>query len=289
MAFFFKLFPEIILDGRLYIAEPPLYRVDDKKDPFVINKDDYIKRYIKAISKDYKIGYINTKNNLEISYLENNDLYDFLNESSSYVDDMMILVNHYNINDRLLEIILEEFALIGYSNIEESLNKLNIQHLMNRIGEEFSELYYDEETKLIKGALDGKHQLLEITSQLVRKSIPLIKVIEKWAPKENESLLLRNNKNGSEYKLSILGILKILKKYQPKIVHRFKGLGENDAEDIKTTIMDPNTRTLIKVSIGDIENDMKIFQILRGTSPQDALSRKELVRSFHIDKSDIDT
>ena len=224
MAFFFKLFPEIILDGRLYIAEPPLYRVDDKKDPFVINKDDYIKRYIKAISKDYKIGYINTKNNLEIAYLENNDLYDFLNESSSYVDDMMILVNHYNINDRLLEIILEEFALIGYSNIEESLNKLNIQHLMNRIGEEFSELYYDEETKLIKGALDGKHQLLEITSQLVRKSIPLIKVIEKWAPKENESLLLRNNKNGTEYKLSILGILKILKKYQPKIVHRFKGL-----------------------------------------------------------------
>ena len=44
MAFFFKLFPEIIIDGRLFIAEPPLYRVDDKKNPFIINKEDIYTR-----------------------------------------------------------------------------------------------------------------------------------------------------------------------------------------------------------------------------------------------------
>ena len=137
---------------------------------------------------------------------------------------MDTLVKHYKVNDRLLEIILEEFSDIGYENIKESIEKLNIQKLMNRISEEYSELYYDDKTNLIKGALDGKHQLLEISEQLIRKSIPLMKVIDKWKPSQKEVLLLKNNKTGTEYNLSILGILKILKKYQPNIVHRFKGL-----------------------------------------------------------------
>ena len=72
MAFFFKLYPEIIMDGRLFIAEPPLYRVDDKKNPFVINKEDYITRYVAAASKDYKLGYpaitSDSKGNAEFDY-----------------------------------------------------------------------------------------------------------------------------------------------------------------------------------------------------------------------------
>ena len=80
-----------------------------------------------------------------------------------------------------------------------------------------------------------------------------------------------------------------MKKYQPNILHRFKGLGENDDDDIKTTIMDPNTRTLIRVHISDIENDMKVFQTLRGGSPLDAQNRKIMMREFKVDRESIDT
>lgn len=66
-------------------------------------------------------------------------------------------------------------------------------------------------------------------------------------------------------------------------------VGENDEADIKTTIMDPNTRTLIRVQIGDIENDMSIFQMLRGGTPADALGRKMLINEFKFDQSMIDT
>ena len=54
-SFFFKVFPEIIQDGRLFIAEPPLYKVESKVDPFVINKEDYISRYTDKVIKDYQI------------------------------------------------------------------------------------------------------------------------------------------------------------------------------------------------------------------------------------------
>lgn len=103
-SFFFKVFPEIILDGRLFIAEPPLYKVDNKKNPFVINKEDYNNRYIKEVMKNYKVS-------IDGDVLNNDTLYHLLDDTSSYVDDIEMLSRHYNINDRLVEMILEEVAL----------------------------------------------------------------------------------------------------------------------------------------------------------------------------------
>lgn len=102
-SFFFKIFPEIIEDGRLFIAEPPLYKVDSKTDPFVINKEDYINRYITKVTKDYQI-LVNGKQ------LKKEELNQLIGETASYVDDITMLSKHYNINDRLIEIILEEIA-----------------------------------------------------------------------------------------------------------------------------------------------------------------------------------
>ena len=66
-------------------------------------------------------------------------------------------------------------------------------------------------------------------------------------------------------------------------------VGENNSDDIRKTVMDPNTRSLIRVNIGDIENDMKIFNILRGSSKFDATARKEMMKSFVPSRYDIDT
>ena len=292
LAFFFKLYPDIIKDGRLFIAEPPLYRVDDKKDPFVINKKEYIERYVQAALKDYKLGYQMTEDEDSIEYLSKSQLTEFLGQTTNYVDDIRLLVDHYKTNDRLLEIILEECALMKFEfhkDIESQIKSINIQHLMDRIGIEFPELYYDDNTKLIKGSINAKLQVFEISVDFIKRSKELIQILTEWMPGENGYLILRNNKTGMENKLSVLGTLKMLKKYQPNVLHRFKGLGENDEADIRTTIMDPNTRSLVRVNLGDIENDMKIFQMLRGGNPADVLARRSLIREFVVDRDTIDT
>lgn len=293
LAFFFKLFPEIIEDGRLFIAEPPLYRVADKKNPFVINTQDYINRYAINASNDYKIGYM--KKNEEIVYLSKTELIEFLASTSSYVEKISLLAEHYKVNDRLLEMIFEEFALISINNPTASNRSKveicisNIQHLMDYIGTEFKELYYEDSDKTVKGSINGKYQLVEISESMIRKADDIIKMIIEHGPELGEPIILKNNKTASEQKLSMLSALKVLKKYQPDIEHRFKGLGENDADDIKTTVMDPNTRTLIRINIQDIENDMKIFQLLRGASPLDAQARKAMMKEYKIPRELIDT
>ena len=292
LAFFFKLFPEIIEDGRLFIAEPPLYRVDDKKNPFVINTQDYINRYATNASKDYKIGYVDGNS---VVYLKKEDLIIFLAETSSYVEKLSLLSEHYKVNDRLLEMIFEEFAMITIKNPNASNKEKvdicfkHIQHLMDYIGTEFPELYYDDNDNVIKGSINGKYQLIEVSEPIIRKAGDVIDMIINHGPKLGEPIVLTSIKTDSEHRLSMLGVLKILKKYQPDILHRFKGLGENDADDIKTTVMDPNTRTLIRVNIQDIENDMKIFQLLRGGSPLDAQARKQMMKEYKIPRELIDT
>lgn len=288
MAFFFKLFPEIIEDGRLFIAEPPLYRVDDTKNPFVINKEDYITRYVKAVLKDYKLGYPDPKG---IMYIDKNQLAEFLSKTNSYAEDIDTISKHYKINDRLLEMIIEEFSMINESTPENSIKSFHreIQKFMDRVGIEFVELYYDDKDQLIKGTIDTVVQLIEVSEAFIRRVNPLIELMRQYGPTVSESLILRDIKTGTERELSMLGALKILRKYQPNILHRFKGLGENDAEDIKTTILDPNTRTLIRVNISTIENDMKTFQMLRGNSPLDATARKAMMKAFKIPKDAIDT
>ena len=291
MAFFFRLFPEIIMAGMLFIAEPPLYRVNDKKDPFVINKIDYINRYLKSVSKNYKLGYPDDK--MVTVYMSKDMLKEFLSDTTNYVDDIASNGEHYKLSERLLEFIIEEFAMMKFDDsihpISYWIENVNIQHLIDRINTEFPEIYYDDGNKLIKGAVSATAiQAVELSESFVKRISPLIYVVKKWIHGDNY-MVLKNISNGSEYNLSMLGILKMLKKYKPDIVHRFKGLGENNEDDIRKTIMDPNTRMLIRVNITDIENDTRIFQMLRGESSYDAQCRKEMMKNYKIPFDMIDT
>ena len=277
--FFFKVYPEIILDNRLFIAEPPLYKVVDKTNPFVVNRNDYVERYASAVIKEYRIGY---RRGDDIEYIDKNSLFKLLTDTADYVDNILLLSQHYKVNDRLVEIIVEE--LVGHDRKD-----ININNFMRRVNEVFPEIYYDDKDKVLKGVIDGRYQLFELSERFIRKSKALIPLIKEYAPRRNEALVLKHNKTGTESELSLLGVLKILKKFQPEITVRMKGLGEATKEDIRTTIMDPNTRTLIRVQISDIENDMKVFQMLRGDSPIDRKNRKIMMSNFDFDVSLIDT
>lgn len=59
-------------------------------------------------------------------------------------------------------------------------------------------------------------------------------------------------------------------------VQRYKGLGEMNAEELNETTMDPEKRTLKKVTIDDAKEADRIFDVLMGT---DVPSRKSFIQS----------
>ena len=70
-------------------------------------------------------------------------------------------------------------------------------------------------------------------------------------------------------------------------VQRSKGLGENEAEMMSLTTMNPATRRLIKVTPSDAENTSKMFDLLLG---DDLEGRKEYIADYghlYLDAADV--
>ena len=68
-------------------------------------------------------------------------------------------------------------------------------------------------------------------------------------------------------------------------VVRFKGLGEMDSDELWTTAMDPQTRTLMKVTMSDAAGADEIFRILMGDAVE---PRREFIEKHALEARDLD-
>jgi DNA gyrase subunit B len=71
------------------------------------------------------------------------------------------------------------------------------------------------------------------------------------------------------------GALENFRKDHPKVKpSRFKGLGEMNAEELRVTTLDPESRTLVRVELDDLARAEEIFSVLMG---DDVAERKSFI------------
>jgi DNA gyrase subunit B len=70
-------------------------------------------------------------------------------------------------------------------------------------------------------------------------------------------------------------------------IQRYKGLGEMDADQLAETTMDPRHRTLRKLTIDDVDEASKVFDLLMGS---DVAPRKEFIvqGAYEVDVETLD-
>ncbi len=91
-----------------------------------------------------------------------------------------------------------------------------------------------------------------------------------YSDDEMKKLLADLKKNGKRWK-------------EP--LQRYKGLGEMDADQLRETTMDPDHRTLRRITIKDAEAAEKMFELLMGN---EVAPRKEFIATADIDRERID-
>ena len=105
--------------------------------------------------------------------------------------------------------------------------------------------------------------------------------------KQLEEYIINNNKGLKKIKKGSKEFLKILDKEKSKMnIQRFKGLGEMNPEELWSTTLDPNTRSLLQVKYSkDTKKDQSLIHTLMGN---DVALRKDFIISNAINVQNLD-
>lgn len=286
LAFFYKYLRPIIEAGKLYKVYAPLYSLVEKDDSYVINKSEMAELYHKKITKIYKVKLLHDKN-----YLDKDSLYDFLYDTLEYRDSLIRAARESgNIIKFLIEEIignLVEFGIVRSSEDYENINDIFsnqkiVTKFMNNIQNKFNEVILDNDNR-ISGVADGKYVLVKLGNRFFKKTSSLIPIIKKYG-----HIIEVKEKDKEPVKMSIGEFLDQCMKVFPKIKTRFKGLGELNGDQIFETALDINNRVSIQYTVEDVEKELGIFNLTHGSSKEDAEGRKSLMKSYKINREDLD-
>ncbi|MFZ7112335.1 MAG: DNA topoisomerase (ATP-hydrolyzing) subunit B [Desulfatiglandales bacterium] len=284
LTFFFRQMPELIENGYLYVAQPPLYRVlDGKKEMYVKDEEAFNDFILNRISNQEKIAFDDgpeISGQRLVKFL--NDLikfYDSLNQLSrrGYLRRFIEFLASYGVADRTL---FKDKAFMGqfFQRLQEKgfqlgdvkINELNgyYEFLVTETrngGQSFSvnwEFLSSPELKQLIGHSKEFSLIAEngctVTGDGVEKRIN--------DPQELLNELMEKGKKG-------LGI------------QRYKGLGEMNPDQLWKTTMNPETRSLLMVRIKDAVEANDIFTVLMGDKVE---PRREFIQNNALEVTDLD-
>ena len=266
---FIKHLSPLVEAGMVYKSCPPLYKIKDKKQPFIVSREQMINVFERKIGDNVKIVDPKTK-----SIMDRGKFTEFLMMNRQYLDELTRLSNHFAVNPLLIE-----FILFNRDNkkFEKALRL------------KFPEMSVDDsglkDSILINGIIDGKYQMIYIDKIFDKKCKKMLKIIKMNQLLEYEVLEKRDREYENIGRLTLGQFFQRVQKYYPKIEMRYKGLGELSSDDLWETTMNPNNRVLIRLTIREMEDELRKFNILHGTADEE---RKAMVSAFQLDREFLD-
>ena len=284
LTLFYRYFPQLIKNGYLYIAQPPLYKLKRGKREFYVKDDNELAKFIVDIaSETVKFE------NLELS---KDELKKLIKMSKEYVELKKTAIRKLDkeIIKALLDLNISEDNLVNLESVkavEEELKKM--------------EILKDYSIYSFKDELTGSFSIIAEREGIFRKFINRIDTEFLTSYSYIRLRELRKSINNIIGKLPIKirykDTEKVIQNYEDLYeslweagtkaieIQRYKGLGEMNPEQLWETTMNPKTRRLIQVSLEDGALADEIFTILMGEKVE---PRKEFIMKYAREVKNLD-
>ncbi len=261
LTFFYRQMPEIIENGYLYIAQPPLYKIKKGREEHYLRDDkEMSETLIRMGSKKLKL-------NGTIRELVEDELFGTVMDIKKYRDLFDRMSSNLQLY-RLIQLMVQHEVELEHAGAEHILEKL--QPLVQQIPEFFIER--DTETGKIKILL--KDEELEFSwnqlenlrlndymmlLQVHRNLIQILGDQGSWHLEEPDKDISHTCKSWYEVQEYVTNYGK-----NGIYLQRYKGLGEMNPDQLWETTLDPETRTLKQVTIEDLVESDGMFTVLMG-------------------------
>jgi len=304
LTFFFRQMPQLFEAGYMYIAQPPLFRVKRGKKEQYLETERDLDNYLIQLGLENLKCYSLT-NGKDGKPLTNHQFQELLDQIIRLVDfDRKLKRRGLSLRE-LLQVRKERESLPLYKIICEAGEQYAMtEREYTRIVEELQA--FNEESAKDAEEEGEPAETRKLHYQAIEffdspEMEPVLKKIEKMGidvyahwPEEEELHVAVNGRNGREEEepnpifrmeeketvnlISYLPqVLELVKQSGRKGVdiQRYKGLGEMNPEQLWETTMNPQTRTILKVSLDDAVEAENIFTVLMGDAVE---PRREFIQ-----------
>jgi DNA gyrase subunit B len=263
MTFFYRHMKNLIEQGYLYIAQPPLYKISRGREVTYLKEERAFENWIvKKISEDFKVRVKGKKDIFEGEKFRK--LFLRIMQKRNYIQ----LLERKGYPLFLIGLLIRE-GVIGLEFLQDKKQMKRIQSLVED-RELTTELTKDEEYEAydlgfkykINGmTLTGNVNLALVDSVEYKNLFKIQKELEEFRPpfeviSDGETVVIENE-------IKLLDYLHDKGKKGVSI-QRYKGLGEMTPEQLWVTTMNPENRAMLKVSIQDAVDADETFNTLMG-------------------------
>jgi len=294
LTFFFRHMNELIGRGRVFIAQPPLYRIKKgKSEKYIKDEKEFTKEIMRRGTESVRVeidgaAAAGTNGSDGQPALEGTELRTFLLNLDEYEETSHKLERRLR-DARVVEVLANvDLRLDHKADFQEEANlkpvfdalvNLDLKPEMRRDEEHSSyAVVYHDQTNAERSiglalAAQPEYRRFRALSRIVARFNHPPFVIVKADRRESQpnwTALLEHVKNEGK---------------KDATVQRYKGLGEMNAEQLAETTMNPEKRTLLQVRLEDAVESEEIFSTLMG---EDVESRRKFIEENALDVKNLD-
>lgn len=299
LTFFYRQTPEIIANGYLYIAQPPLYRIGKGKGGIYLKDENEYSRYLLKRICELKHVFLHE----EEEAMDADLLYSFLKNLDIFMKNKERLWRR-GYESELVDILLEE-------NIKEK-DDLKNEEIMTRIRDrllascyEIEQFAWNEERDIFELVVTPPERKVSLEEDYatVREKKPVrigrsfifsqeyqgcAELNKQLQPFNRPPFRIKAKESASvEFADNLKSFYKKISEESKKGINiqRYKGLGEMNPDQLWETTMDPEKRRLLQVKIEDALLADEIFTLLMGDEVE---PRREFIQNNALEVTMID-
>ncbi len=298
LTFFYQFMRDIITTGRLYIAQPPLYKVKKGNAENYLLDDRELTKFLLLNNKDdLDFNIYNKKKKIQLKEEQLNELIDLASRTNSAYQNLDLTYLDAKFFDQILNtgLFFQDFHpnKIEKSQFKIFLSNLNQVYKTENIKFTFksmisNELIFLQEkegyNKIIKIALD---KLLHLREFISSDSLSLY---NKMGFAKSTDTYFGISKLSSKESFNCNGLVEFFttlfemsKKGQS--ISRYKGLGEMNPDQLWETTLDRTNRKLLQVKLEDQINAERQLIMLMG---DDVTDRKNFIQDNSVKVANLD-